>query len=59
MGLAVAAFVILPFLEFSGFTLGRTNTPQALATLNIAYAAVPSILKLFAFGYLSTLPSED
>lgn len=58
LGLALAAFFTLPLLERSGFTPGQTNSAQALETLNLAYAVLPCILKLGAFGMVLTLPTE-
>ncbi|NVO56073.1 MFS transporter [Rhodobacteraceae bacterium B1Z28] len=58
LGLALAAFFTLPLLERSGFTPGQTNSAQALYTLNLAYAVLPCILKLGAFGMVLTLPTE-
>ncbi|WP_170425983.1 MFS transporter [Ruegeria arenilitoris] len=58
LGLALAAFFTLPLLERSGFTPGQTNSAQALDTLNLAYAVLPCILKLGAFGMVLTLPTE-
>jgi Na+/melibiose symporter-like transporter len=59
LGLALAAFIVLPLLENNGFTPGQTNTPEALATLNIAYAVIPCLLKFIALGYVLTLPTEE
>jgi Na+/melibiose symporter-like transporter len=58
LGLALAAFFTLPLLERSGFTPGQTNSAEALRTLNLAYAVLPCILKLGAFGLVLTLPTE-
>lgn len=58
LGLALAAFFTLPLLERSGFTPGQTNSAQALDTLNLAYAVLPCILKVGAFGMVLTLPTE-
>ncbi|WP_037314377.1 MFS transporter [Ruegeria halocynthiae] len=58
LGLALAAFLTLPLLERSGFTPGHANSAQALQTLNLAYAVLPCILKLGAFGLVLTLPTE-
>lgn len=57
-GLALAAFIVLPVLDQSGFTPGQPNSNTALATLNIAYAVVPCILKLCAIALVFTLPSS-
>ncbi|MEQ9695888.1 MFS transporter [Shimia sp. SDUM112013] len=58
LGLALAAFAVLPVLEHSGFVPGAENTAQALTTLNIAYAIVPCLLKLCAFALVLALPTE-
>ncbi|WP_420585680.1 MFS transporter [Ruegeria sp.] len=58
LGLALAAFFTLPLLERSGFTPGQTNSAEALRTLTFAYAVLPCILKLGAFGLVLTLPTE-
>ncbi|CAD0184385.1 melibiose:sodium symporter [Ruegeria sp. THAF57] len=58
LGLALAAFFTLPLLERNGFTPGQTNSAAALQTLNLAYAVLPCILKLGAFGMVLTLPTE-
>lgn len=58
LGLALAAFFTLPLLERSGFTPGQENTTEALKTLTLAYAVLPCILKLGAFGLVLTLPTE-
>ncbi len=58
LGLALAAFFTLPLLERSGFTPGQTNSAEALRTLNLAYAVLPCILKLGAFGMVLTLPAK-
>ncbi|MCD9149221.1 MFS transporter [Pseudophaeobacter flagellatus] len=59
LGLALAAFLVLPALQLSGFEPGAENTPRALATLNGAYAILPCLLKLAAIGLAMTLPTED
>ncbi|WP_170571278.1 MFS transporter [Ruegeria atlantica] len=58
LGLALAAFFTLPLLERSGFTPGQPNSTEALRTLTLAYAVLPCILKLGAFGLVLTLPTE-
>ncbi|MBQ2261672.1 MAG: MFS transporter [Loktanella sp.] len=51
--LAFAAVVLLPLLERSGFAAGAMDLPeQALMTLTVLYALVPSLLKLVAIGLL-------
>lgn len=59
LGLALAAFAVLPVLESSGFTPGAVNNAGALTALNIAYAIVPCILKLFAMALVLALPTES
>lgn len=59
LGLALAAFAMLPLLEQSGFTPGQANSAPALSTLNIAYAVIPCILKLGALAMVLTLPTEE
>lgn len=58
LGLALAAFTVLPWLERSGFIPGQDNSPEALSTLTLAYVILPCALKLFAFGLVLTLPTE-
>lgn len=59
LGLALAAFAVLPTLEVSGFTPGTENSTAALNTLNIFYAVIPCILKLGAFALVLALPTEE
>lgn len=59
LGLALAAFAVLPVLERSGFTPGVPNSAEALSTLNISYAVIPCILKLGALALVLALPTED
>ncbi|MGB3313488.1 MAG: MFS transporter [Albidovulum sp.] len=59
LGLALAAFTVLPLLGQSGFVPGQINDPDALAVLNIAYAILPCILKLCAIGMVLALPSRE
>lgn len=59
LGLALAAFTVLPVLEHNGFTPGAPNSAAALSTLNIAYAVLPCILKLAALALVLTLPKEN
>jgi len=56
LGLALAAFLVMPLLEWNGFVPGQTNTPAALTTLTLAYAVLPCILKLGALGLVMRLP---
>ena len=58
--LAFAAVALLPLLERSGFEAGATNLPdEALTTLTVLYALVPSILKLVAIMLLFITKLED
>ena len=59
LGLALAAFIVMPLLQWNGFTPGAVNSPQALSTLNIAYAVIPCVLKLAALALVIALPSKD
>ena len=58
--LAFAAVLLLPLLERSGFQAGATDLPdQAITTLTMLYALVPSLLKLLAIGLLIATKLED
>ncbi|MEO3416380.1 MFS transporter [Roseovarius sp. CAU 1744] len=57
--LALAAILLLPALEVSGFTPGGDNSRQALTTLTAAYAILPCLLKLIAIALVLKLPQED
>ena len=59
LGLALAAFAVLPVLERAGFAPGGANSEDALAVLNLGYAALPCLLKLFALAMVLALPSEE
>lgn len=59
LALAIAAFAVLPLLDYNGFVPGQENSPMALATLNYAYAIIPCILKLCAMALLFALPTAD
>jgi Na+/melibiose symporter-like transporter len=58
IGLALAAFMVLPLLDASGFVPGQNNDPAALCALNLAYAVIPCILKLGALALVFALPKE-
>jgi len=58
LALAVAAVVLLPALEVSGFTPGSPNDREALMSLSFAYAVVPCVLKLIAIALVFRLPRE-
>ena len=58
--LAFAAVLLLPLLERSGFVAGSTDLPsEAITTLTMLYALVPSLLKLLAIGLLIATKLED
>lgn len=58
--LAVAAVVLLPVLEASGFQSGSPANPEdALRTLTLLYALVPSLLKLIAIALLVATPMNE
>ena len=59
LGLAIAAFTALPLLDRAGFVPGQPNSPEALATLVLAYAVLPCFLKLIALGLVLTLPTQE
>ncbi|WP_406650537.1 MFS transporter [Aliisedimentitalea scapharcae] len=59
LGLALAAFTVLPLLEWNGFSPGQPNTAQALTALNLAYAVIPCVLKLVAIGFVFSLAQKD
>ncbi len=59
LGLALAAFAVLPVLERSGFTPGAQNSAAALSVLNISYAVIPCLLKLCALALVLALPTEE
>jgi GPH family glycoside/pentoside/hexuronide:cation symporter len=58
LGLALAAFTVLPLLEYRGFVPSQNNSSEALSTLTFAYAILPCALKLIAFAFVLTLPTE-
>ena len=53
LSLALAALLILPALDAAGFQSGGQNTPQALWTLTLIYAALPCVLKMIAILLLA------
>ena len=59
LGLALAAAAVLPLVQAAGFKPGAENSPQALSALNLAYAILPCILKVFAFALVWSLPSDE
>ena len=59
LGLALAAFAVMPILQWQGFVPGQVNSAEALSTLSIAYAVVPCVLKLGSLALVMTLPVEN
>lgn len=58
--LALAAVVLLPLLEASGFQPGSTTAPdRALFTLAMMYAVLPCALKLIAITLLVMTPLDE
>ncbi len=57
--LAFAAVMLLPQLERAGFQSGADNSDEALYTLTVLYALVPSLLKLVAIALLAMTKLED
>jgi GPH family glycoside/pentoside/hexuronide:cation symporter len=57
LALALAAAVVLPWLDWVGYVPGAANSPDALWALNVSYAIVPCFLKLLAIVLVTTLPS--
>lgn len=58
--LALAAAVLLPLLEWTGFQAGAAAQPEAaLALLTVLYALVPSLLKLVAIALLAATQLEE
>jgi Na+/melibiose symporter-like transporter len=56
--LALAAVVALPFLDLVGYRPGASNTAEALAALNFAYAVLPCLLKLIVITLVLKLPEK-
>lgn len=58
--LAFAAVALLPLLEGAGFRSGAADQPaDAIETLVVLYALVPSALKLVAIGLLAATKLEE
>jgi len=55
--LAVTAIIVLPFLEWQGFS-GPDSPDRALVALGLVYALVPCVLKLLAIALLATTKLE-
>ncbi|MBT8152676.1 MFS transporter [Epibacterium ulvae] len=58
LGLALAAFAVLPLLALYGFSPGQPNDAPALWALTLAYGLIPCILKLAAWTMVWALPKE-
>lgn len=56
IGLALAAFTVLPLLDTFGFQPGGTNTQEAMQALNVAYALLPCALKCAALAMVWQMP---
>lgn len=57
--LALAALMVFPALEIAGFQAGTENSPAALHTLILLYAALPSGLKALAIALLALTPLKE
>jgi GPH family glycoside/pentoside/hexuronide:cation symporter len=57
--LALAALMVFPVLEIAGFDAGGGNSPAALQTLILLYAALPSALKAIAIALLALTPLKE
>ncbi len=58
MALAVAAAAVLPMLQWVDYMPGQANAPETLMYLGLAYAALPCLLKIAAFGLVLRLPEQ-
>lgn len=58
LGLALAAFLVMPLLQWHGYQPGTRNDAQALAALGLIYAALPCLLKLGALAMVARLPAD-
>ena len=56
ISLALAAAIVLPALQYAGFSPGGSNTADALQSLNYLYALLPCALKLLALVFVWRLP---
>ncbi len=57
--LALAALMVFPALEIAGFEAGTENSPAAIQTLILLYAALPSALKAMAIALLALTPLKE
>jgi Na+/melibiose symporter-like transporter len=58
LSLALAAALVLPALQYAGFTPAGPNTADALQSLNFLYALLPCGLKLLALAFVARLPKD-
>lgn len=59
LGLALAAFLVLPFVEQAGFVPGAENDAAALGRLTLSYAVLPCLLKVIALAMVWALPEGE
>ena len=59
LGLALAAFIVLPLLEQVGYVPSANNSSTALGWLVASYALLPCLLKLGALALVLALPKKD
>ncbi|WP_439562799.1 MFS transporter [Roseinatronobacter sp.] len=57
--LAIAAVIVFPVLDLSGFAAGPENPDSAILALVLLYAALPSVLKLLAIVLLALTPLTE
>ncbi|MEM8729914.1 MAG: MFS transporter [Pseudomonadota bacterium] len=57
--LSLAALILLPALQWAGFTPGEANSEQSLTILALLYAGLPCLLKAAAIALLAALTLED
>lgn len=55
LGLALAAVLVMPALQWSGFVPGQPNSADALWALSLAYGVVPCVLKLASLVLVARL----
>ncbi|KJZ18672.1 hypothetical protein TW80_14020 [Loktanella sp. S4079] len=58
ISLALAAAIVLPVLQSSGFSPKGPNTAEALQRLNFLYALLPCGLKALAMVFVAQLPRD-
>ena len=54
----LAAFLVMPLLQWQGYEPGQANSPDALTALGLTYAALPCLLKLAALAMVAKLPRD-